>query len=63
MRKNSASEKVKKEKKSDLPKTNSFIPFLTGRPRRDSAIDTDDIMNLQIAIFTSKSFEEFLANI
>lgn len=63
MRKNSASEKIKKEKKSDLPKTNSFIPFLTGRPRRDSAIDTDDIMNLQIAIFTCKSFDEFLKNI
>lgn len=61
MRKNGASEKLKKEKKyTDLPKTNSFIPFLTGRPRRDNTINTDDILNLQIAFFTSKTLEEFL---
>jgi hypothetical protein len=64
MRKNSASEKVKKDKKStDLPRTNSYIPFLTGRPRRDSNIDNDDLINLQIALFTSKTLEDFLMDI
>jgi hypothetical protein len=61
MKKNSASEKIKKDKKYfDLPKPNSFIPFLTGRPRRETAIETDDIINLQIALFTSESLEDFL---
>lgn len=64
MRKNSASEKIKKEKKYiDLPRTNSYIPFLTGRPRRDTTINSDDLINLQIAFFTSKTLEDFLMDI
>jgi hypothetical protein len=64
MKKNSASEKIKKEKKYiDLPRTNSYIPFLTGRPRRDTSINSDDLTNLRIAFFTSKTFEEFLMEI
>jgi hypothetical protein len=64
MKKNSASEKIKKDKKyTDLPRTSSFIPFLTGRPKREENIDSDDLINLRIALFTSKTFEEFLMNI
>jgi hypothetical protein len=36
------------------------IPFLSGRPERSTAIDLDDCLNLQIALYTSKSLDEFL---
>jgi hypothetical protein len=35
------------------------IPFLGGRPEREAAIGTDDIMNLLIASNTCSTFEEF----
>ena len=37
------------------------IPFLGGRPERDTIIGSDDIMNLQIALETCKTFKEFFA--
>ena len=37
-----------------------FIPFLGGRPNREKIIKSDDIINLTIALNSSKSFEEFL---
>jgi len=42
---------------------NKVIPFLGGRPKRDKPIKRDDIVNLQIALNSSKSFEEFLNQI
>jgi len=33
---------------------------MAGRPRREGAIGKDDLINLQIAIYTCKSLEDFL---
>jgi hypothetical protein len=35
------------------------IPFLGGRPVRDSVITSDDIMNLIIACHTCRNLDEF----
>lgn len=37
-----------------------MIEMFTGRPVRDLVINEEDVMNLQIALETSKSLEEFL---
>lgn len=37
-----------------------YIPFLAGRPNREKIIKNDDVVNLTIALNSSKSFEEFL---
>ncbi len=37
-----------------------YIPFLEGRPNREKIIKNDDLINLSIALNTSKSFEELL---
>jgi hypothetical protein len=37
-----------------------YIPFLGGRPNREKVIKSDDVLNLSIALNTSKSLEEFL---
>lgn len=36
------------------------IPFLSGRPERSTVINLDDCLNLQIALYTSKTMEELL---
>ena len=38
-----------------------YIPFLKGRPERNTAIRTDDIANLKIALNTAKNFNEFIS--
>lgn len=40
--------------------TTTLIPFLGGRPQRETVIGADDIMNLRIACNTKNSLEEFL---
>ena len=45
---------------SDASWIEKTIPFLGGRPDRDVAITTDDIVNLIIACNTCGSLEEFL---
>ncbi|MBD3392741.1 MAG: hypothetical protein GF418_11625 [Chitinivibrionales bacterium] len=40
-----------------------YIPFLEGRPGRDTVLSTDDVTNLKIALNTSLSFEEFLEHV
>jgi hypothetical protein len=40
-----------------------FIPFLEGRPKRDTVIGKEDILNLSIALETSGTLEEFLARV
>ena len=37
------------------------IPFLGGRPERDTVIGSDDICNLNIALATCTTFKEFFA--
>jgi hypothetical protein len=37
-----------------------YIPFLGGRPNRETVISNEDILNLSIALSTAKSFENFL---
>ena len=36
------------------------IPFLGGRPKRDTVINSDDIANLNIALNMAKTFKEFI---
>jgi len=37
-----------------------YIPFLSGRPDRNTVIGSDDVLNLRIALNTTGSVEEFL---
>jgi hypothetical protein len=41
----------------------SYIPLYSGRPKRDTVINNDDILNLQIAIGVSSSIEEFVTQV
>jgi hypothetical protein len=36
------------------------IPFLKGRPKRETGIDRDDCINLEIALNTCKTVDELL---
>ncbi len=36
------------------------IPYLEGRPNRETAINHDDLLNLEIALNTCESVEELL---
>jgi hypothetical protein len=36
------------------------IPFLEGRPQRETSIDHDDMINLEIALNTCKTVDELL---
>jgi hypothetical protein len=38
-----------------------YIPFLGGRPNWSKAISADDVLNLEIALNTAHSVEEFLS--
>jgi hypothetical protein len=40
-----------------------YIPFLGGRPHRETVISEDDIMNLVISLNTAKSFEMFMEQV
>jgi hypothetical protein len=40
-----------------------YIPFLSGRPNRETIIGKDDLMNMAIALNTTDSVEEFVKNI
>ncbi|MDG5813603.1 hypothetical protein QA601_00790 [Chitinispirillales bacterium ANBcel5] len=59
MRRNDAPGRIKKEKRVEEQRKRA-IPFLRGRPERETAIGADDITNLVIALYASKSLEEFL---
>ena len=37
----------------------NHVPFLDGRPDRDTVINSDDILNLNIAVNTVSTFKEF----
>ena len=40
-----------------------YIPFLGGRPERETIIAKDDIMNLEITLNTCSTLDEFLKKI
>jgi hypothetical protein len=40
-----------------------YIPFLGGRPAREKVIGADDLLDLEIAINTSSTLDEFLSRI
>lgn len=44
-------------------KRRAYIPFLTGRPKRDDIIQVDEMTNLAILLNTEKDFYEFLDKI
>lgn len=40
-----------------------YIPFLSGRPERQTVIGKDDFMNLEILLHTTNSAEELIHNL
>jgi hypothetical protein len=40
-----------------------YIPFLSGRPERETVIGKEDLMNLEIMLNTTKTEEEFVTKI
>jgi len=40
-----------------------ITPVISGRPERNIKINNDDILNLKIALYTTKSVEEFVRSI
>jgi hypothetical protein len=40
-----------------------YIPFMGGKPDRNTVIDTEDVTNLIISLNTSKSLEEFVETV
>ena len=52
-------DKVLRTDSSTVSWIGKFIPFMGGRPRRDTIITDDDIMNLIIACNTCSTLEEF----
>ncbi len=53
-------EKKLEKKRISRPLVKKVIPFLHGRPSRESIIEDDDLLNLSIALNTCKSTEEFI---
>ena len=37
-----------------------YIPFLSGRPTRETIIGKDDLMNLEIMLHTTNTVEDFI---
>lgn len=60
MKKHDFPQRLEKSNAVNNAPIDKHIPFLAGRPKRDCVIDRDDLLNLQIAIYTSKCLEEFL---
>lgn len=46
--------------KLDHVMARDYIPFKEGRPRRDTPISPEDIVNLVIALNTATTLDEFL---
>jgi hypothetical protein len=40
-----------------------YIPFLSGRPERETVIAKEDLMNLEIVLNTTKTVEEVITKI
>jgi hypothetical protein len=54
-------EKITNKAPVVAPWNQKTIPFLGGRPKRDSIISNDDIMNLLIACNTCQTLDEFFS--
>ena len=46
-----------------IPRSHNYIPFKTGRPKRDKPIDHDDIINLKISLNQINTFDKFLKEV
>jgi hypothetical protein len=55
-------EKKTSSQKKEYPQVSikRHIPFLEGRPRRETPIDRDDVINLEIALNTCKTVGELM---
>jgi len=59
MRRNEAVRRVR-EKSGGIENRSVSIPFLAGRPKRDTVINLDDVTNLKIALALCTDLEDFL---
>lgn len=55
--------KISKKAKVFPKMTTVRIPPLMGRPERETCINEDDILNLNIALNTAKTIDEFLFSV
>ena len=55
--------KLEKALKLATPVKKDFIPLFSGRPLRDTVIGKEEILNLEIALNTARSLEEFIAQV
>lgn len=51
---------TKNSKKFSAP---AYIPLFDGRPERENWINGDDILNLNIALNTARTIDEFLLTV
>jgi hypothetical protein len=59
MRKNGSSDNFSNPENFEVS-FEQIIPAISGRPERSTTINQDDCINLQIALYTCKTMEEFL---
>jgi hypothetical protein len=52
--------KTPSHEKEHARSTACRIPYMEGRPKRETAIDHDDLLNLEIALNTCENVEELL---
>ncbi|MDR0308141.1 MAG: hypothetical protein LBI42_15100 [Chitinispirillales bacterium] len=60
MRRNEAVRRVRERSNGSEDRV-SVIPFMAGRPERESVICADDLVNLKIALEVCRNFEDFLS--
>jgi hypothetical protein len=65
MEKNMDKKKVKDKRSIKLENVlrADYIPFLSGRPERDTVIGNEDLMNLEILLNTKNTVEELLGGL
>ncbi len=65
MEKNLDKKKVKDKRSIKLENVlrADYIPFLSGRPERDTVIGNEDLMNLEILLNTTNTVEELLGGL
>lgn len=51
---------VHDRRKVRLEDMEDYIPFKEGRPKRDTVINNDDILNIKIALNTSRDIKQFV---
>ena len=65
MEKNLEKKKVKDKRSIKLENVlkPDYIPFLSGRPERETVIGKEDLMNLEIVLNTTNTVEELLGGL